>query len=235
MEIASKSVRLTVDDLRRLPDDGPRHELIDCEHYVSPAPTTRHQRISARFFGQMYMYLKEHPLGKAYYPPLDVVFSVLDCGEPDLLYVWRELEARIGEAYLEGAPDLVVEILSPSTNHVDLGTKHRLYERFHVPEYWIVDPENEVVKVYRWEEEGGLLLIAELPRREGTSVPLLSTPLLPGFMLSLDEIFGSGAPAMENTSSPVRLTYQDLCRLPDDGMRHELIDGERSEERRVGK
>ena len=190
MEIASKSVRLTVDDLRRLPDDGLRHELIDGEHYVSPAPRTKHQRISGQVFGQMFMYLKEHPLGKVYYAPLDVVFSDIDCVEPDLLYVSREREARqMNEDYLEGAPDLVVEILSPSTKHVDREVKHRLYERFRVPEYWIIDPENEVVKVYR-QEEGGLLLSAELSRREDTLVPRLSTPLLPGFELSLDEVFG---------------------------------------------
>jgi len=190
MEIASKSVRLTVDDLRRLPDDGLRHELIDGEHYVSPAPRTKHQRISGRIFGQMFVYLKEHPLGEVFYAPLDVVFSEIDCVEPDLLYVSHEREARqMTEDYMEGAPELVIEILSLSTKHIDHGVKYRLYERFHVPEYWIVDPENELVKVYRREEEGGLLLSAELSRREGTSVPRLSTPLLPGFELSLDEIF----------------------------------------------
>jgi Uma2 family endonuclease len=190
MEIASKSVRMTVDDLRRLPDDGLRHELIDGEHYVSPAPRTKHQRISGRIFGQIFIYLKEHPLGEIYYAPLDVVFSEIDCVEPDLLYVSHERAARqTTEDYMEGAPDLVIEILSPSTKHVDRGVKYRLYDRFQVPEYWIVDPENEQVKVYRREEEGGLLLSAELSRREGTSVPRLSTPLLPGFELSLDEIF----------------------------------------------
>jgi Uma2 family endonuclease len=189
MEIASKSVRLTVDDLRRLPDDGLRHELIDGEHYVSPAPKTKHQRISGQIFGQMYVYLKEHPLGTIYYAPLDVVLSKNDCVEPDLLYVSRERAARMTEDYLEGAPDLVVEILSPSTKHADRGVKYHLYEHFRVPEYWIIDPENEVVKVYR-REEGGFLLSAELSRRGGTSVPQLSTPLLPGFELSLDEIFG---------------------------------------------
>jgi Uma2 family endonuclease len=190
MEITSKSVRLTVDELRRLPDDGLRHELIDGEHYVSPAPRTKHQRISGQIFGLMFLYLRQHPLGKVYYAPLDVVFSDGDCVEPDLLYVSRERETRqMTEDYLEGAPDLVVEILSPSTKHVDRGVKHRLYERFRVPEYWIIDPENEVVKVYRSNEDG-LLLSLELSRRGGTSVPRLSTPLLPGFELSLDDIFG---------------------------------------------
>jgi Uma2 family endonuclease len=189
MEIASKSVKLTVDDLRRLPDDGLRHELIDGEHYVSPALRTKHQRVSGQIFGRMFMYLREHPLGRAYYAPLDVVFSEIDCIEPDLFYISHERAARqITEDYMEGPPDLLAEILSPPTKHVDRGVKHRLYERFRVPEYWIIDPENEVVKVYRLEE-GGLLLSSELSRRTVTSVPRLSTPLLPGFELSLEEIF----------------------------------------------
>ena len=135
-------------------------------------------------------FLEERPLGRVYYAPLDVVLTDFDCVEPDLLYVSREREQRqMTEDYLEGAPDLVVEILSPSTKRFDLGAKHRLYERFGVSEYWIVDPEKETVGVYRLEGDR-LQLSEELFRREGTSVPVLSTPLLPGFELSLDDIFG---------------------------------------------
>jgi Uma2 family endonuclease len=189
METASKSAGLTVQDLRRLPDDGLRHELIDGEHYVTPAPRPQHQRVSGQVFGHLFMYLREHPVGWVYHAPLDVLFGESDCVEPDLLVVSRERERRwMTEDNLEGAPDLVVEILSPSTKHVDRGVKHRLYERFRVPEYWIIDPESELVMVYRLDDER-LLLHAELSRREGTSVPVLSTPLLPGFELSLDEIF----------------------------------------------
>jgi len=188
METASKSVRLTYQDLRRLPDDGLRHELIDGEHYVTPAPKWKHQRVSGQVFGHLFMYLRKHPLGRVYHAPLDVLFSESDCVEPDLLYVSREREQQMTEDNLEGAPDLVIEILSPSTKHVDRGVKHRLYEQFRVPEYWIIDPESEMVRVYRLDVEG-LPLHTELSRREGTPVPVLSTPLLPGFELSLDEIF----------------------------------------------
>jgi Uma2 family endonuclease len=149
METASKSVRLTYEDLRRLPDDGLRHELIDGEHYVSPAPSSKHQRVSGQIFGHLFVFLREHPLGRVYHAPLDVLFSESDCVEPDVLYVSQEREHRqMTEENLEGAPDLVVEILSPSTKHIDRGVKHRLYERFRVPEYWIIDPERESVMVY---------------------------------------------------------------------------------------
>jgi Uma2 family endonuclease len=189
MENPSKSVRLTVQELRRLPDDGLRHELIDGEHYVSAAPRPKHQRVSGRLYARLFMYLEEHPIGRVYYAPLDVVFSEIDCVEPDLLYLSREREERqMTEDYLEGAPDLVIEVLSPSTRHVDVGAKLRLYQRFEVQEYWIIDPEKETIKIYRLED-GLLHLREELSRKAGTSVPSLSTPLLPGLAIPLDKVF----------------------------------------------
>ncbi|HEY6324052.1 MAG TPA: Uma2 family endonuclease [Thermoanaerobaculia bacterium] len=187
--ITSSPVRLTYQDLRRLPDDGMRHELIDGEHYVTPAPRPKHQRVSGRLYLRLGTFLEEHPLGRVYYAPLDVVLTDLDCVEPDLLYVSDEREQRqMTEDYLEGAPDLVVEILSPSTKRVDQGVKHRLYERFLVQEYWIVDPEKETVSVYRLQDDR-LQLSTELFRQGGTSVPVLSTPLLPGLEIRLDKVF----------------------------------------------
>ncbi len=188
-ENTSYPVRLTYADLRRLPDDGMRHELIDGEHYVTPAPRPKHQRVSSRIFLHVGMYLEEHPVGRMYYAPLDVLLTDFDCVEPDLLYVSSECEQRqMTEDCLEGAPDLVVEILSPSTKRFDQGVKHRLYERFGVSEYWIVDPEKESVRVYR-QEDDRLQLCEELLRQGGASAPILSTPLLPGFAIALDKIF----------------------------------------------
>ncbi|MBV8202287.1 MAG: Uma2 family endonuclease [Acidobacteria bacterium] len=199
MENPSTKVRLTYQDLRRLPDDNLRHELIDGEHYVSPSPGLKHQRVSGNLFFRIAGYLqvhrpggegrREHPRGRVYYAPLDVVFTDYDCVEPDLLYISREREARqMTEDNMEGAPDLVVEILSPTTKHRDLGIKHRLYERFEVPEYWIVDPERESVRIYRFED-GRLQLAEELSRQEDEPVPALSTPLLPGLTIPLDKVF----------------------------------------------
>ncbi|HLX09209.1 MAG TPA: Uma2 family endonuclease [Thermoanaerobaculia bacterium] len=189
MAIASKSARLTYSDLCRLPDDGMRHELIDGEHYVSPSPRPKHQRAAGNLHGHLFMFLRQHPLGRAYLAPLDVVFSEINCVVPDLLYLSREREARqMTERNLEGAPDLVVEVLSPSTKHIDQGAKLRLYGRFGVPEYWVIDPSNEVVRIYR-QENDELVRRAELSRGDDPSRAILSTPLLTGFELSLDEIF----------------------------------------------
>jgi Uma2 family endonuclease len=189
MEKASRSVRLTYQDLLRLPDDRMRHELIDGAHYMTPAPTRKHQRAAGNLHGILYVYLREHPLGRVYFAPLDVLFSDFDVVEPDVLYVSREREERQAtERYLAGPPDLVIEILSPSTKKVDEGAKLRLYERYGVPEYWVVDSISEAVRVFRLEN-GQLKLYDEISHGQGTSVPVLTTPLLPGLEIPLEEIF----------------------------------------------
>ena len=184
-----RKVRLTYQDLRRLPDDNLRHELIDGEHYVTPAPRPKHQRISGNLHLRIGGYLEQHPIGRVYYAPVDVVFTEYDCVEPDLLYVSREREERqLTDINLEGAPDLVIEILSPTTRHRDLGIKHRLYERFEVPEYWIIDPESESVRIFRLEN-GRLQLAEELSRQEGPPAAEIRTPLLPGLAIPLAKVF----------------------------------------------
>ena len=190
MAIASKSARLTYQDLCRLPDDGMRHELIDGEHYVSPSPRTKHQRVVANVGCHLFMFLREKPLGRVYFGPLDVVFSELNCVVPDVLYVSHEREARqMTECNLEGAPDLVIEVLSPSTKRIDQGIKLRLYERFGVPEYWVIDPSDEMVSMYRLDS-GALVLCAQISHESDPSAAILSTPLLPGFELSLGAEIG---------------------------------------------
>ena len=92
MEKASRYVRLTYQDLVNLPDDGLRHELIDGELYVTAAPSTRHQRVSGNVHLHIALYLRDHPIGRVYYAPLDIVFSQFDCVEPDLLYISHERE-----------------------------------------------------------------------------------------------------------------------------------------------
>jgi Uma2 family endonuclease len=130
-------------------------------------------------------WLREHPVGEVYAAPLDVILSDVDVVEPDLLFVSNERAEVLG-TWIHGAPDLVVEILSPGTRRTDETTKRRLYERAGVREYWIVDDEIEVVKVYRRQDDGSFAREAELSREAGHS---LTTPLLRGFSLSLAELF----------------------------------------------
>jgi Uma2 family endonuclease len=189
MKNASTPVRLTYQDLFALPDDGLRHELIDGEHYVSPAPREKHQRVAFNLSGLLFMYLREHRVGRAYAAPFDVLFSDFDVVEPDLLYVSHErIQRQMTERYLAGAPDLVVEVSSKATRRIDEGAKLRLYERYGVSEYWLIDPHGETVRVHRLDE-GRLKLHAELSRGEGAAARHLSTPLLPGLEIALAELF----------------------------------------------
>jgi Uma2 family endonuclease len=175
----------TYDDLLALPDDGLRHEIIDGEHYVSPSPTPKHQRVLLELTLALGNFVKRHECGELFFAPCDVVFSLRDVVEPDLLFIVRERLALITERNIAGAPDLLVEVLSPSTRKVDEGVKLRLYDRMGVREYWVVDPVGRTVRVLRRAGEA-LQPAAELAAEAGD---LLTTPLLPGLEAPLREIF----------------------------------------------
>jgi Uma2 family endonuclease len=183
---ARSDVKLTYDDYLLFPEDGKLHELIDGEHFVTPSPNVRHQAILGELHGMIWSYLREHPIGLVFMSRLDVVLSKYDVVEPDLLYVSR---ARANEVlssqHVRGAPDLVVEIGSPSTRKRDETIKRRLYERFGVTEYWVVDPEVDVVRVYR--RSGDRFQRAVELSHEGRD--MLTTPLLPGLELPLERVF----------------------------------------------
>jgi len=179
-------VRLTYDDLVHFPDDGMRHELIDGEHCVTPAPSWKHQTIVGNLYVHIWNYLKQHPVGRVCMAPFDVVFSNFDVVEPDVLFI---SSARVPEVLtaknLQGAPDLVVEVGSPSTRRRDEQIKRELYERAGVSEYWLVDPERDAIRVF------GLANGRYGPARELTSDhgDVLTTPLLPGLELPLAAVF----------------------------------------------
>lgn len=179
------SVKLTYDDFLNFPDDGRRHEIIDGDHYVTPSPNTKHQRVSKRLLVALANHLEQHPVGEVYAAPFDVVLSELDVVEPDLLYISRERSGVLTEQHVRGAPDLVVEILSPGTRRTDEVTKRKLYERFGVAEYWVVDPELDAIKIYRRNGER-FTRVAELSAGAGDEI---TTPLLPGFSAALETLF----------------------------------------------
>src|SRR5262245_49824527 len=115
MKPAQPGVKLTHDDFLLFPDDGLRHELIDGEHYVTPSPVRRHQRIVGNIFLLLRTHLESHPFGEVILSPLDVILSKHDVVEPDLLYVSKDRRGAILKDWARGAPDLVVEIGSPGT------------------------------------------------------------------------------------------------------------------------
>ncbi len=158
------------------PDDGRRHELIGGEHIVTPAPSRRHQRIATRLVRLLDAHVDERSLGEVYVAPFDVNLSDRDVVQPDLLSVAAAHLDRITESGVRGAPDLVVEIVSASSRRTDEVLKRKLYEAFRVQDYWVVDPEIQVVKVYHLRD-GRFVRTAELSVDAGST---LSSPLLPG-------------------------------------------------------
>ena len=182
---AASSTKFTYEDFLNFPDEGKRHEIIDGEHYVTPSPNTKHQAVSSNLHGLLWTYLRDHPIGRIFAAPYDVILSDVDVVEPDLLYVSRERFNVVTAQHVRGVPDLVVEILSPGTRKTDEVTKRKLYERFGVHEYWVVDTELETIKVYR-QADGAFVRAAELSAEQNDR---LATPLLPNFSVALAEIF----------------------------------------------
>jgi Uma2 family endonuclease len=179
-------VKLTYDDFLLFPDDGRRHELIDGEHYVTPSPNTKHQTVSMTLSILIGGWLEAHAIGRVYHATFDVVLSRFDVVEPDLLYMSNTRAADVvTPQHVRGAPELVIEIGSPGTRARDETLKRTLYERTGVEEYWFVDPEIDVVKVYRRSGERFARAV-ELSRETND---VLTTPLLPGLELPLARVF----------------------------------------------
>jgi Uma2 family endonuclease len=180
------SVKYTYEDLQTFPEgDGKRYEIIDGELLVTPSPMTRHQRVLGNFYWWVRSHLEKSPIGEVFFAPYDVVLSDINVVEPDLLFFSNARMDRLTRKNAQGAPDLVVEVLSESTRRTDEIRKRKLFERFDVLEYWIVDPELDTVKIYRRAGERFDRPI-ELSSEAGDT---LTTPLLPGFKAPLAKLF----------------------------------------------
>ncbi len=178
------SPKLTYEDYLRIPDDGKRHEIIDGVHYVTAAPFLRHQRIARRLAFRLEEFLRKNPLGEFFFAPTDVVLSPHDIVQPDLLFISNERASIAAEKNVQGAPDLVIEILS-SNRRLDEVIKRQAYERFGAREYWILDPRWKTAQVLERSPEG----LRRRPQLSAAAGDLLATPLLPGLEISLAEIF----------------------------------------------
>lgn len=135
-----------------LPDDGKRYEVIAGELVVSSSPRPQHQRASMRLGAALEVFTQEHGIGDVYAAPIDVLLSQDDYLVPDLVFVRTERADIVTGRGIEGAPDLVVEIVSPSSALRDRGLKRERYARFGVPLYWVVDVELGGVEVHRLAE-----------------------------------------------------------------------------------
>lgn len=173
---------LTYEDYLKI-DDGQRYELIEGELALVPSPNFRHQHLAAAVEALLREHVKKHNLGLVLDAPFDVVPAENVVLQPDVLYLSRERYHLLTGDCLKGTPDLVVEVLSPSTGRRDRLEKSRLYLRFGVKEYWVVDPAAQTVEVFSNSESGWLLAGSYGP--EDTVV----SPLLPGLAVPGEEIF----------------------------------------------
>jgi Uma2 family endonuclease len=177
--------KLTYEDYVLLPEDGKRHEIIDGEHYVSPAPFVSHQKLAFRLTLRVGGFIETNRLGLFFFAPVDVLLSIHDIVQPDLFFISGEKIDIAKEKNVQGAPDLVIEILSKGTRRLDKGPKLEAYERYGVREYWMFDPFRR--GVLPWERSGESL--RPRPFLSAAAGDVLTTPLLPGFELPLAEIF----------------------------------------------
>jgi Uma2 family endonuclease len=171
----------TYDDLARMPEDGNRYELIGGEIVMTPAPTWLHQVVIRRLLRDVGGFVDLHDLGQIAAAPLDVHFSANDVVQPDIIFVRKERYGILIENGTIGAPDLAVEVLSPSTQSRDLGAKMRLYERGGVREYWVVDVLRAEFRAYT--------LTADGYRRIPVDGTIFRSLVLPGLEIDVVRLF----------------------------------------------
>jgi Uma2 family endonuclease len=173
-----------VDELELLPSDGKRYQIIDGELDVTPSPVPRHQRISRRLARILEDGLAEGGRGEVFHAPIDVVLDRHNVVVPDIVFVSRERAGIVGEKFIGGSPDLLAEILSPSTRRTDVRVKSELYARFGVPWYLIVDPDIDRIEVFRLAGRSYELL------RSSQAPGELELPELSGIRIVLEKVFG---------------------------------------------
>jgi Uma2 family endonuclease len=181
----SISTKFTYEDLKLIPPDRNRYEIVDGELFVTPAPRTLHQRIVGNIFAALHRHVRQHRLGEVFVAPYDVVFTPSTVLEPDVLFLSTSRLRYIGEDNLSGPPDLAVEVISESTKRLDREVKLKQYALYGVREYWMVDPDTNSVEVFRLKEEA-----YELAERLGFG-DTLTSPLFPGLKLAVASLWES--------------------------------------------
>lgn len=163
-------VVLTYKHYEALPADGRRYELHEGELSVTPAPGTRHQRILANLNDFVRQHVKSRSLGELFFAPVDCILSDTSVVQPDLVYLDSSRLSLVSDRGIEGAPTLVVEVVSPSTTLIDRSTKLQLYARHGVAYYWIVDPEARTIEAYSLAA-GGYQLVTRAAGSAPVSLP----------------------------------------------------------------
>ena len=164
-------------------NDDKRYEVMEGDIMMVPAPATRHQKISGRIYRIMANFVFDNGLGEIFDAPTDVVLSDDVVVQPDILFISKERAGIIGEQAIMGAPDLVVEIISPSSSFNDSVRKRELYQKFGVKEYWLVFPDEKAIEVLTLED--GIYRELCSAKEEGA----VRSKLLQGFEVELKGVF----------------------------------------------
>jgi Uma2 family endonuclease len=174
--------RISYELLQQMPEDGKRYELIDGDIFVSPSPIPRHQRTVSNF-DILLRRMEQRGYGQGFIAPLDVVFDQYNVAEPDAMFI-TTARLQIITANIQGAPDLVVEVLSDGTAHRDVGVKLHMYAGFKVPHYWVADAAEQSLLRYEVREDR----LSELPRLYVDDV--FTCALFPDVEIKVAELFG---------------------------------------------
>lgn len=173
-------------------DNDPfQYELLDGELMQKSAPTPWHQRLSGNLYTSIRQHIVEKKLGEVFYAPVDVFLNDYNAPQPDLVYVSEAKKELITNDRIMGVPDLVVEIISPSSVRRDRFDKRDIYERFAIPEYWIADPQNQEIEVYTLAQTGRyeplcIATVQDLQRGEGF---MLKSNVLPDLQIDIRTLF----------------------------------------------
>jgi Uma2 family endonuclease len=174
---------LTYEDYCALPDDGLRYEIIEGFLFSEPSPRRAHQQVAGNLFVILLTHVREHNLGEVFIAPFDVILNRRTVVVPDLVFVTQDRAGVVTERAVEGNPDLIVEILSPSTARRDRVAKLNAYARRGVPHYWLVDPAARTLEAFELSE--GSYRLAVAVGGDETFQP----GLFPGLVLPLSELW----------------------------------------------
>jgi Uma2 family endonuclease len=186
MATAANRVVLTYEHYLELPNDGKRYEIIEGELYVAPAPSIKHQRVATQLTIVVGGHVEGRDLGEVFTAPCDVKLADISIVQPDVLFVSKARLGILTDPNVQGAPDLVIEVISPSTTKTDQETKRKLYEQYGVRHYWIFEPLERWVRAYSLGADGAYALVAE-----AAGDATFSAPPFPDLAIPLGRLWGA--------------------------------------------
>ena len=174
---------LTYDDYRKLPNDRNRYEILDGELSVTPAPGTKHQIALGNLYRLISIQVFANRIGRLLLAPTDLLLAATTVVQPDLIFIGNDRSQVVTERGVEGAPTLVIEILSPTTHRTDRETKAQLYAKYSVPHYWLIDPDQQVLEAYELSGDQYNLVT------KAQDADLFTPPVFPGLSIQISDLW----------------------------------------------